>query len=384
MNIVKCANGHFFDSETYKLCPHCGAPIGGPSQPPAASPASAGKKEKKGLFSGLGGKKSKEKYTTQPDWGGQNGGFGPQGAYGSQGNYGPQGSFGAQNGYGPQNGFAPQGEVYNSGHEPVTDGSYPYPQQTPPAGPRTEDVPIDFGQAQNIGPNILNTSKTLDFWQTSSGGSIVQPEVSAQPQNVPETAPPAAPSVPEPPVNTPVPQPVSEAPQASAPQPVSSLLNEVRQASASDEGKTLSYFSSVTGAAAASPVGPGTPAQPAAPKAIDPVVGWLVSIKGPHFGESFGIHSGMNSIGRNASNRIVLDRDPAVSREKHAFITYEPKHRCFYVKPGDSSGLVYVNEDYITENRQINVRDVLEIGGSKLIFVPFCTEEFGWEDVLNN
>ena len=359
MNIVKCANGHFFDSETYKLCPHCGAPIGGPSQPPAA-PAAPPKK--KGLFGGLGGKK-KDKNTMQPDWGA------------SQGTYGQQG------------GYVPQGEVYNGGYsggyEPANSGNSPYVPFTPPTGPRTEDVPVDFSNKQDVAAQPQGNLKTLDFWQTASGGSIVQPELPAQPQNVPETAPPAAPSVPEPPVNTPAPQPVSEAPQASAPQPVSSLLNEVRQASASDEGKTLSYFSSVTGAAAA-PAGPGAPAQPAAPKAIDPVVGWLVSIKGPHFGESFGIHSGMNSIGRNASNRIVLDRDPAVSREKHAFITYEPKHRCFYVKPGDSSGLVYVNEDYITENRQINVRDVLEIGGSKLIFVPFCTEEFGWEDVLNN
>ena len=355
MNIVKCANGHFFDSETYKLCPHCGAPVGAAPTPPAPVPGVPPKKEKKGIFSGLGGKK-KDKNTMQPGWGAP-----PQGGYGSQGQYGG----------------------YAENYGPVTGGTYPNPQ--PAVVPHTEDVPVEFGQTPNSAPKTPDTGKTLDFWQTASGGSLQQPQPAAPeiPVNTPSAPPVIQVSSPEPaqPVQKP------EAAPAPAPQPANSLLNEVRQASASDEGKTLSYFSAVTGAASApaasAPAAPGAPAQPSVPKAIDPVVGWLVSVDGPHFGESFSIHSGMNSIGRNASNRVVLDRDMAVSREKHAFITYEPKHRRFYVKPGDSSGLVYVNEDYITENRQINPRDVLEIGSSKLVFLPFCTEEFGWEDVLN-
>lgn len=23
MNVVKCKNGHFFDADTYEICPHC-------------------------------------------------------------------------------------------------------------------------------------------------------------------------------------------------------------------------------------------------------------------------------------------------------------------------------------------------------------------------
>ena len=353
MNIVKCANGHFFDSETYKLCPHCGAPVGAASTAPGPAPGIPSKKEKKGLF-GFGGKKTKDKNTMQPGWNVPQNGSGPQGQYG--------------------------GYVENYG--PVTGGVYPNPQVV--TGPRTEDVPVQFNQPQSVVTPTADTMKTLDFWQTASGGTVKQPEPVAPevPVNVPVSDPPVSVPGPEPVQPAPAPEPAP----APAPKPENSLLNEVRQASASDEGKTLSYFSAVTGAAgsaASAPAAPGAPAQSAAPKAIDPVVGWLVSVEGPHFGESFSIHSGMNSIGRNPSNRIVLDRDMAVSREKHAFITYEPKHRRFYVKPGDSSGLVYVNEDYITENRQINPRDVLEIGSSKLVFLPFCTEEFGWEDVLN-
>jgi len=372
MNIVKCANGHFFDSETYKLCPHCGAPIGTSPSAPAA-PVQPQKKEKKGIS--LFGKK-KDKQTHSQEWPASQ----PQGGYNSY-----------NQGYGTGNGY------YSGANESYMEPGAGYTYNQPQV--RTEDVPVQF--PQNNAANAQN-GKTLDFWQTVSGGNVNQaaPEVS---DPVPMQNQPAAEHAPQAPVQPvsetpapenvemPAPQPAA-APEQPAPAPAApaqnSLLSEVRQASASDEGKTLSYFSAVTGAAAASAAAPsaaapsGSPAAPSAPKAIDPVVGWLVSLEGPHFGESFPVYSGMNSIGRNSSNRIVLDRDMAVSREKHAFITYEPKHRRFYVKPGDSSGLIYVNEEYITENHLIAPRDVLELGSSKLCFVPFCTEEFGWEDVL--
>lgn len=379
MNIVKCANGHFFDSETYKICPHCGAQIGA-SPAPAPVPQQPQKKEKKGLF-GLGGKKQKDAHSMQPGWG-----------------VPPQVDFSLNDPVGYNRGG------FNESYDPAKGGVSPsYPQGN---GPRTEDVPINFNQPnpaqngnngnwnqaqQNNSNSVVTGGKTLDFWKTTSGGTLKQSEVKVNPTGIVADTPALEPVVEAVPDPAPTPDPIpsmepSQSPAAPPAQSAGSLLSQIRQASASDEGKTLSYFSAVTAAApavaAAAPAAGGTSAS-AAPKAIDPVVGWLVSIEGPHFGESFSIHSGMNSIGRNTSNRVVLDRDKAVSREKHAFITYEPKHRQFYVKPGDSSGLVYINGEYIDSNRQIKPREVLEIGSSKLVFVPFCTEEFGWEDVLN-
>ncbi len=408
MNIVKCANGHFFDSENYKLCPHCGAPVGAAPTPAAVPPTPPPKKtSKRGLF-GTIGKKAKEPQSVQPVWGAP-----PQGGYQPQG----------PGGYYNPGGFSENSDQVTGGNTPsYMPGSTP--SYMPNNGPRTEDVPVhfdqpdpgrrvnslDFGSTQSAsGSAPITGGKTLDFWDTKQpepDPSLVgqnnnphNPEYvsvdrvpewltsvaadAAQPHDpapqVPQTPPvPQTPQVPQTP-------PVQQTPQTPPTQSAGSLLNQVRQASNSDEGKTLSYFSAVTGAAAATtaPAPGGSPAAPAAPKPIDPVVGWLVSVEGPHFGESFAIHSGTNSIGRNGTNRIVLERDLAVSREKHAFITYEPKHRQFYVKPGDSSGLVYVNDKYITDNQQLKTREVLEIGSSKLVFVPFCTEEFGWEDVLN-
>lgn len=58
MNVVKCVNGHFFDSDSYQLCPHCGGALsdGGMESTVQEKP------KKKGLFSGW--KKSSEKADT--------------------------------------------------------------------------------------------------------------------------------------------------------------------------------------------------------------------------------------------------------------------------------------------------------------------------------
>ena len=151
---------------------------------------------------------------------------------------------------------------------------------------------------------------------------------------------------------------------------VESLQDAIQQVSASDDGKTMSFFSAAIN-------------QANMPKKVtNPVVGWLVCVSGNHLGEAFVINSGMNSIGRSNSNNIVINKDGSVSREKHAFLIYEPKKREFYVKPGESSGLTYVNEDYITETKKIQKNDIIEVGGSKLFFVPLCSDGFSWEDYI--
>ncbi len=157
-----------------------------------------------------------------------------------------------------------------------------------------------------------------------------------------------------------------------------SLKDVIKKASANEEGKTMSYFSSASSASSAASV---------AQNAVDngpsePVVGWIVCIKGKHFGESFAIFAGKNSIGRNGGNRIVLSKENSVSREKHALIVYEPKKRRFYLQPGDSSGLTYLNDDYITESKLMNAKDIVELGDGRFMFVPLCDESFTWEDYI--
>jgi hypothetical protein len=112
---------------------------------------------------------------------------------------------------------------------------------------------------------------------------------------------------------------------------------------------------------------------------ISPVVGWLVCIEGPDRGRDFRLHSEKNFIGRSASMDVAVTGDDSISREKHAVVTYEPKKRVFWLLPGDASGLVYLNEDVVNGPVELKPRNVVELGRTKLLFLPFCDENFQWQ-----
>jgi len=113
---------------------------------------------------------------------------------------------------------------------------------------------------------------------------------------------------------------------------------------------------------------------------IDPVAGWLAIVSGPGKGRSLCIGLGLNSIGRGKSNRIQLDfGDELISREVHASLTYDPKHRKYYIQHGGGSNLTYCNEVPVLQPTELFGRERLVLGASTLVFVPFCDLEFGWD-----
>ena len=125
-----------------------------------------------------------------------------------------------------------------------------------------------------------------------------------------------------------------------------------------------------------------TAPQPPVPEAdTRKVAGWLIGIDGPSKGKAYTIRENKNYVGRSASNDIMLADDHSVSREKHAVIVYVPKQRIFIAQPGESRELFYVNDDVVLDNLPLKDGDLLEIGRSKLRFLPLCGSEFGWDDV---
>ena len=73
----------------------------------------------------------------------------------------------------------------------------------------------------------------------------------------------------------------------------------------------------------------------------EPVAGWVVVVKGPGRGAFRPVYVGMNSVGRDPSQRVSLSfGDESISREEHAFITYDEEQRCFYLQHGGKSNLV--------------------------------------------
>lgn len=114
---------------------------------------------------------------------------------------------------------------------------------------------------------------------------------------------------------------------------------------------------------------------------VEPIVGWLVCIRGTETGKSFELKANKNFIGRSSSSDVVIGGDKSVSREKHAVIIYEARAKIFIAQPGESRELYYINDKVVLNNIQLKAYDRLSIGKTEMIFVPFCGEEFCWENL---
>lgn len=115
----------------------------------------------------------------------------------------------------------------------------------------------------------------------------------------------------------------------------------------------------------------------------DPVVGWLVVVGGPGLGSYRPIFEGNNSIGRASGQRIPIDfGDDAISSEEQAFIRYDGADRSFLFVPNLSkTNVVSLNDKRPTAAVQLTAMDVITMGRTQLVFVPFCGAEFDWSDI---
>lgn len=115
----------------------------------------------------------------------------------------------------------------------------------------------------------------------------------------------------------------------------------------------------------------------------DPVVGWLVVVGGNGIGAYRPIFEGNNSIGRSPSNRIAVDfDDEAISSEEQAWIRYDSSVRNFLLVPNLSkTNVVSINEKRPTAAVELQAMDVITMGRTQLVFVPFCGPEFDWGEL---
>lgn len=112
----------------------------------------------------------------------------------------------------------------------------------------------------------------------------------------------------------------------------------------------------------------------------DPVVGWLVVVGGPGIGQFRPIFEGNNSIGRAPGNRIPIDfGDDAISSEEQAYIRYDSSERSFLFVPNlAKTNVVSLNEKRPTGAVELAQMDVITMGRTQLVFVPFCGADFDW------
>lgn len=111
---------------------------------------------------------------------------------------------------------------------------------------------------------------------------------------------------------------------------------------------------------------------------FDPVVGWLVCTKGPDRGQDYRVRAEKNFIGRSPQMDIAITGDATISRENHISISFNPKKNSFKLIPGETRGLVYLNEEELVGPTDLKKGDKIGLGESELVFVPFAGEYFEW------
>ncbi|MDX8378298.1 MAG: FHA domain-containing protein, partial [Mariprofundales bacterium] len=80
-------------------------------------------------------------------------------------------------------------------------------------------------------------------------------------------------------------------------------------------------------------------------------------------------------------SRICLDfGDEGISRTAHANITYDHKHRKYYINHGGGQNLTYLNDMPVLQPVLLAGGEEMSISDTKLRFVPFCSEEFDWQE----
>ena len=117
----------------------------------------------------------------------------------------------------------------------------------------------------------------------------------------------------------------------------------------------------------------------------DPVVGWLVVVGGPGMGSFRPIFEGNNTLGRAQTQRIPLDfGDDTISSEEQAYIRYDSAARSFLFVPNlAKTNVVSINDKRPTAAVELNQMDVITIGRTQLVFVPFCGAEFDWAELTD-
>jgi ssDNA-binding Zn-finger/Zn-ribbon topoisomerase 1 len=114
---------------------------------------------------------------------------------------------------------------------------------------------------------------------------------------------------------------------------------------------------------------------------MDPVVGWLVCIKGPEKGRDYRLHHGRNFIGRSAKMDVSIFEDDQISRDSHASVIYEPRKGDFILAGGEGTA-VTLNGQAVISPEKLKDGDVISIGATELEFIAFCKGGTRWEEEL--
>jgi len=111
---------------------------------------------------------------------------------------------------------------------------------------------------------------------------------------------------------------------------------------------------------------------------FEPVVGWLVVLEGKEKGRDYRIQTDNNFIGRGKNMDVCIEGDDTITRDNHATVSYDSREKFFYLSPGDGKAITRINDKALFGTARLEPYDVIEVGKTKLIFMPLCSDKFEW------
>ena len=108
--------------------------------------------------------------------------------------------------------------------------------------------------------------------------------------------------------------------------------------------------------------------------------GWLVCVKGPNKGRDYKIKDGKNFIGSSSVMDIQIIGDRRIEKRNHAVILYDAKDKKTMLLPGESRGMVYLQEKAVFKPTDVEKFNKIELGESIFVYAPLCGDDFNWSD----
>ncbi len=115
---------------------------------------------------------------------------------------------------------------------------------------------------------------------------------------------------------------------------------------------------------------------------VNPVVGWLgVLLEGPDHGRDYLLCAPENNSLRPIAHHGSFthrQRPRQSPREKHCVVAFDPSRETFLLSPSEGTHLLYLNGESIRSPRHLTRDDVIDVGRTKLVFIPFCDGKYRW------
>jgi len=106
------------------------------------------------------------------------------------------------------------------------------------------------------------------------------------------------------------------------------------------------------------------------------LTGWLVCRKGPGKGTDYHIFSGRNRIGGGRTMEVSMWEDRQIVEDNHVSLIYDPKNDNYWLIPGTATA--FVNGELLIDARMLADYDIIGLGESELVFIPYCKSRMKW------